>query len=39
MAPWSFDKIFGAFARRNIMNDGREVFERSVARYLQAIGA
>ena len=39
MAPWSFDKIFGAFARRNIMNDGREVFERSVARYLEAIGA
>ena len=39
MEPWSFDKIFGAFARRNIMNDGREVFERSVARYLEAIGA
>ena len=39
IAPWRFDKIFGAFVRRNIMKEGRAVFERSVARYLEAIGA
>jgi hypothetical protein len=39
MAPFRFEKIFGAFAKRNVMADGRAVFERSVARYLEAIGA
>jgi hypothetical protein len=39
MAPYRFERIFGAFARRNVMADGRAVFERSVARYLKAIGA
>jgi hypothetical protein len=39
MAPWRFDRIFGAFARRNVMADGRAVFDRSVARYLDAVGA
>jgi hypothetical protein len=37
MAPYRFEKIFGAFARRNVMVGGRAVFERSVARYLSAI--
>jgi hypothetical protein len=39
MAPYRFAKIFGAFSGRNVMADGRAVFERSVARYLKAIGA
>ena len=39
MAPYRFETIFGAFARRNVRADGRAVFERSVARYLKAIGA
>ncbi|MBV9518837.1 MAG: MBL fold metallo-hydrolase [Hyphomicrobiales bacterium] len=39
MRPYRFEKIFGAFARRNVMAEGRAVFERSIARYLKAIGA
>ena len=39
MAPYRFAKIFGAFSRRNVMADGRAVFERSVGRYLKAIRA
>ena len=39
MAPYRFARIFGAFSRRNVMADGRAVFERSVGRYLKAIGA
>ena len=39
MAPYRFAKIYGAFARRNVMAEGRAVFERSIARYLKAIGA
>jgi len=39
MAPYRFEKIFGAFSRRNVMADGRAVFDRSIARYLKAIGA
>jgi hypothetical protein len=37
MAPYRFEKIFGAFQKRNVMSDGRAVFERSVSRYLRAI--
>ncbi|MBV9567055.1 MAG: MBL fold metallo-hydrolase [Hyphomicrobiales bacterium] len=39
MRPYRFEKIFGAFARRNVMVEGRTVFERSIVRYLEAIGA
>jgi len=39
MGPYRFAKIYGAFARRNVMADGRAVFDHSVARYLEAIGA
>jgi hypothetical protein len=38
MAPFRFERIFGAFARRNVMADGRVAFDRSVTRYLKAIG-
>ncbi|MFI5013068.1 MAG: MBL fold metallo-hydrolase [Hyphomicrobiales bacterium] len=37
MAPYRFEKIFGAFAKRNVMAGSRDVFDRSVARYLKAI--
>ena len=39
MAPYRFETIYGAFAKRNVATDGHGVFERSVARYLKAIGA
>ena len=33
MAPLRFARIFGAFARRNIMTGGRAAFDRSTARH------
>jgi len=34
---YPFETIFGAFARRNVMIDGKAVLARSVERYLEAI--
>jgi hypothetical protein len=38
LAPYRFERIYGAFGR-TVWRDGKQVVERSVARYLQAIGA
>jgi glyoxylase-like metal-dependent hydrolase (beta-lactamase superfamily II) len=39
LAPYRFETIYGAFANRNVATQGRAAFDRSVARYLAAIGA
>ncbi|SDQ94653.1 hypothetical protein SAMN05444161_1146 [Rhizobiales bacterium GAS191] len=39
MAPYRFETIYGAFANRNVATQARAAFDRSVARYLKAIGA
>lgn len=38
LAPFAFDRIYGGFRNRNVWSDGRVAFDRSVARYLEAIG-
>jgi len=35
--PFSFERIFGAWWKRNVMQDGKECVARSVDRYLRAI--
>jgi glyoxylase-like metal-dependent hydrolase (beta-lactamase superfamily II) len=37
VAPYRFERIFGAFAHRNILRDGKEAVSRSIERYLAAI--
>ncbi len=39
VAPYVFDTIHGAFPGRTIAHDGNKTVERSVDRYLRAIGA
>ncbi len=39
LAPYSFDRIYGAFPRRTVTADAKAVVERSVARYLNAIAS
>ena len=35
--PYPFERIFGAFAHRNVLQDGKAAVSRSIARYLAAI--
>jgi hypothetical protein len=37
VAPFSFERIYGAFAHRNVREDGKRAVARSVERYLAAI--
>jgi len=37
VAPLAFDRIYGAWWQKNIAADAKPAFDRSVARYLQAI--
>jgi glyoxylase-like metal-dependent hydrolase (beta-lactamase superfamily II) len=39
LEPFAFDRVYGAFWERIIKTDGKAVVRRSVARYLNAIGA
>ena len=39
LEAFAFEQVFGAFANLNIARDGRWAVDRSVARYLAAIGA
>jgi hypothetical protein len=39
VAPYRFERIYGAFRDRNVLERGSEVVRRSVERYLRAIGA
>jgi glyoxylase-like metal-dependent hydrolase (beta-lactamase superfamily II) len=37
VAPYPFERVFGAFAHRNILQDGKAAVARSIERYLAAI--
>ncbi|CCD86251.1 conserved protein of unknown function [Bradyrhizobium sp. ORS 285] len=37
VAPLAFDRIYGAWWQKNVAEDGRAAFDRSVTRYLKAI--
>ncbi len=37
VAPYSYERVFGAFAHRNILQDGKAAVARSIERYLAAI--
>ena len=37
LAPFDFDRIYGAFWERVVAADSKNVLERSVARYLERI--
>jgi glyoxylase-like metal-dependent hydrolase (beta-lactamase superfamily II) len=37
VAPYEFERIYGAFAHRNVRNDGKAAVARSADRYLRAI--
>lgn len=37
VAPYPFERIFGAFAHRNVLQDGKAAVARSIDRYLAAI--
>jgi len=37
LAPYPFDVIHGAWFDRTIARDGKQVVERSIARYLKAV--
>jgi len=39
LAPFRFDTIYGHYFDRVIRHDGEAVLQKSVARYLKAIGA
>jgi len=38
VAPFAFDRIHGGWWDRNIMSGARAAFDRSVTRYLAAVG-
>ncbi len=38
LAPYRFERIYGAFRDRNVLERGNQVVRRSVERYLRAIG-
>ena len=37
LAPYHFDRIYGAFPKRTVAANAKTVIERSAARYLQAL--
>lgn len=39
LEPWRFDRIYGAFAGREVIGDASAVLARSAARYVELLGA
>ncbi len=39
VAPYPFERVFGAFAHRNVLQDGKAAVSRSIERYLAAIAS
>ena len=39
LAPYSFDRIYGAFPQRTVLTDAKQVVLRSAQRFMDAIGA
>ena len=37
LAPWRFDRIYGAFPGRDVTTDGAAVLQRSAARYIKLL--
>lgn len=37
LSPYAYERIYGAFAHRNVRSDGKAAVERSIQRYLTAI--
>jgi hypothetical protein len=37
LAPWRFDRIYGAFPGRQVMSDGALAVQRSAARYIELL--
>jgi hypothetical protein len=37
VAPWRFDRIYGAFPGRQVMTGGARAVERSAARYIELL--
>jgi len=37
LAPWRFDRIYGAFPGRQVMSGGAQAVERSAARYIELL--
>jgi hypothetical protein len=37
--PYGFDQLYGAWWERNILSGAKEIVQRSIQRYLRAIGA
>jgi hypothetical protein len=37
LAPWRFERIYGAFLGREIMADGEKIVARSAARYIELL--
>ena len=37
LAPWRFERIYGAFPGRQVMADGARAVERSAARYIELL--
>jgi hypothetical protein len=38
LAPWRFERIYGAVPGRRVMADGARAVERSAARYIELLG-
>lgn len=38
LAPWRYERVYGAFPGRQVMAGGAEVVERSAARYIELLG-
>jgi hypothetical protein len=38
LAPWEFERVYGAFPDRQIVKDGKQAVERSAARYIELLG-
>ena len=39
LAPWRFDRIYGAFPGRQVETGGAHAVERSAARYIELLNA
>jgi len=39
LAPWRFDRIYGAFPGRQVATGGAHAVERSAARYIELLNA
>ncbi|MGK6313425.1 MBL fold metallo-hydrolase [Neorhizobium sp. DT-125] len=38
LAPWPFERIYGAFSHQNVRQDGQEIVARSAQRYIARLG-